>query len=187
MAVEPTYIFEDDGTIHVYRAGKVLASGTDMDEFEKLAIADLPADAQVMDPGSPDQMGQPQDPCPQCGGTGNCAACGGGGTFDQTAQGDPLPGAGTDTLPGDNLPPRVTHITTPSGLRGTVLGKVKGLWGDQVTVRLENGRIAKFDVSDDDELTKWADTVPEEESRYSQLESRLAASYDHTKKSLTTR
>lgn len=192
MAVEPTYVFQDDGTIHVYHAGKVLASGTDMDELEKLAIADLPTDPQVVDPGSMDQLGQPQNPCPQCGGTGNCSACAGSGNFqsvDQMSGGDPLPGATPDTIPGDDLPPRVTHITTPSGLKGHVLGKVRGLWGDQVTVRLENGRIAKFDVTSDEELEKMASTGPEmtKQSLYGHLEERLAAEVDPTQPGMRQR
>jgi exosome complex RNA-binding protein Csl4 len=40
-----------------------------------------------------------------------------------------------------------THIETPNGLKGKVLGRVKGLWEDEVTVRFENGRIASLPVS----------------------------------------
>lgn len=47
-----------------------------------------------------------------------------------------------------------THVVTPNGLRGTILGKQRGLWGDQVTIRLENGRIARFDVMPDSDY-EW--------------------------------
>ena len=40
-----------------------------------------------------------------------------------------------------------THVLTPNGLKGTVLGRVKGLWEDEVTVRFDNGRIASLPVS----------------------------------------
>jgi len=40
-----------------------------------------------------------------------------------------------------------THVLTPNGLKGTVLGRVKGLWEDEVTIRFENGRIASLPVS----------------------------------------
>ena len=40
-----------------------------------------------------------------------------------------------------------THIMTPNGLKGKILGRVKGLWDDEVTVRFENGRIASLPVS----------------------------------------
>src|SRR5208282_708852 len=40
-----------------------------------------------------------------------------------------------------------THVETPSGLKGEVLGQVKGPWGsEEVTVRWENGRIAKYET-----------------------------------------
>ena len=40
-----------------------------------------------------------------------------------------------------------THITTPNGLKGKILGRVSGLWEDEVTVRFENGRVAALPVS----------------------------------------
>jgi hypothetical protein len=40
-----------------------------------------------------------------------------------------------------------THIMTPNGLKGKILGRVKGLWDDEVTVRFENGRVASLPVS----------------------------------------
>jgi hypothetical protein len=40
-----------------------------------------------------------------------------------------------------------THVLTPNGLKGKVLGRVKGLWEDEVTIRFENGRIASLPVS----------------------------------------
>lgn len=40
-----------------------------------------------------------------------------------------------------------THIVTPNGLKGKILGRVNGLWEDEVTVRFENGRIASLPVS----------------------------------------
>lgn len=44
-------------------------------------------------------------------------------------------------------PASATHVVTPNGLKGKILGRVDGLWSDQVTVRFENGRIAHLDVS----------------------------------------
>jgi hypothetical protein len=42
-----------------------------------------------------------------------------------------------------------THIVTPNGLRGKIMGKVvPGLWGNEVTVRFENGHIARLQVAD---------------------------------------
>ena len=60
-----------------------------------------------------------------------------------------------------------THIMTPNGLKGKILGRVKGLWDDEVTVRFENGRIASLPVSSltfarlEDEDEKDEDEVAE--------------------------
>lgn len=40
-----------------------------------------------------------------------------------------------------------THITTPNGLKGKVLGRTPSLWGEEVTVRFENGHISKLPTS----------------------------------------
>jgi hypothetical protein len=101
---------------------------------------------------------------------------------------DPLPAASPDTLPGDDLPPRVTHVETPNGLKGQILGKVKGLWGDQVTIRLENGRIAKFDVTPDLKFTDEATSkTASTSSPIAALEDRLNELPDGTKSSLKAR
>jgi hypothetical protein len=99
---------------------------------------------------------------------------------------DPLPEAAPDTLPGDDLPPRSTHITTPNGLRGTILGKTKSLWGEQVTIRLENGRIAKFDVTENSGITFEAATQ-ESSNPYHDLQRGLDADVDPTERGLRVR
>jgi hypothetical protein len=43
---------------------------------------------------------------------------------------------------------KATHVITPNGLKGRILGKTKDIWGDTVTVRFENGRIVQFPISD---------------------------------------
>jgi hypothetical protein len=60
---------------------------------------------------------------------------------------------------GDEFPdhgPRQASITTPNGLKGKVLGKVAGLWQDEVTVRLENGRIVHLPVAKDMKFERTA-------------------------------
>jgi hypothetical protein len=37
-----------------------------------------------------------------------------------------------------------THITTPNGLSGEILGRTPTVWGDEVTVRFDNGQIRTF-------------------------------------------
>jgi hypothetical protein len=43
--------------------------------------------------------------------------------------------------------PLAKTVTTPSGLKGTVMNRVAGLWGDEVTVRFSNGRVKKMPVT----------------------------------------
>jgi hypothetical protein len=83
------------------------------------------------------------------------------------------------------LPPHATHVETPNGLKGQLLGKVKGLWGDQVTIRLENGRIAKFDVTEETKFTH--EKTASAPSPLAALEARLEEVPDGTKKSLIAR
>jgi exosome complex RNA-binding protein Csl4 len=67
-----------------------------------------------------------------------------------------------------------THIMTPNGLKGKVLGRVKGLWEDEVTVRFENGRIASLPVS---KLTFAREEEEEKnEDEISKLEKKVEAS-----------
>lgn len=194
MADTPTFVFGDDGKAYAYLDGKIVAAATDVDELEqKLATFPVTHEFGMQQPAGPDDFAQgPQGDggCPSCQGAGTCPACGGTGQSpdpaDPGAAVDPLPAASPDTLPGDDLPPRATHITTPNGLKGQILGKVKDVWGEEVTIRLENGRIARFDVTDMSNVEyvneKTASTSP-----YAALEARLAATPDGTKDSLVAR
>jgi exosome complex RNA-binding protein Csl4 len=67
-----------------------------------------------------------------------------------------------------------THVLTPNGLKGKILGRVKGLWEDEVTVRFDNGRIASLAVS---KLT-FAKEEEEEENQdeIAELEKKVEAS-----------
>lgn len=166
---DPTYIFEDDKA-YAMVDGKVVASARSVEELEQ-KVADWDPHAH----GSPDFGGEDfSDPyqdqfvdgstCPACGTVGAlahgepaCPACGAPNEAaipqhdDYSGEGVDLPAASPDTLPGDNLPPRHTHIVTPNGLKGQILGRHKDLWGEEVTVRFENGRIASFHVAENDE------------------------------------
>lgn len=48
---------------------------------------------------------------------------------------------------GDSL--SATHVETPNGLQGQILGRVKDIWGETVTVRFANGTIKEIPVSQD--------------------------------------
>lgn len=66
-----------------------------------------------------------------------------------------------------------THVTTPNGLKGKVLGRVKGLWEDEVTVRFENGRISSLPVS---KLTFSTEEEEEKADEISELENKVESS-----------
>lgn len=169
MADSPTYVFNDDGSVHAFVDGKHVASSQNIDALEQHFAA---PPGMGMPPGPPGVGGPPptgpSGPGPagppmddlhddESGGKGIEVEFKGTLTPksdgpEGPGDGDPLPGAAPDSIPGDDLPPRATHIITPNGLKGQILGKTKGLWSDQVTIRLENGRIAKFDVTPDSDI-----------------------------------
>jgi len=78
-----------------------------------------------------------------------------------------------------------SRVSTPNGLKGKVLGRVSGMWGDEVTVRFDNGRIVRLPVNQD--LTFESASREASESPVVGLNSRLAADYDGSKDSLRLR
>jgi hypothetical protein len=66
-----------------------------------------------------------------------------------------------------------THVVTPNGLKGKVLGRVNGLWEDEVTVRFENGRIASLPVS---KLTFSQEEEEQEADEIAELEKKVESS-----------
>jgi uncharacterized protein YdbL (DUF1318 family) len=77
-----------------------------------------------------------------------------------------------------------THVVTPNGVKGTVLQRTASLWGESVTVRLENGEVKSYDVRGvkDWMVEKTASSNPVEG-----LDQRLAKSYNHDRASLVAR
>lgn len=197
---EPTFVFDDDGNAYAYLNGKIVATASDVDQLEaKLAfdpMAPAPTDMQGAPPA--DDLAPPEgDPQQQQGDPDVQLAL---QVLEQKApelladqgqepsaigQAD-LPSAAPDTLPQPGMPPHETHVETPNGLKGQILGRVKGLWGDQVTIRLENGRIAKFDVTSDFKFTHEAKNT-EASSPLQTLQARLEVSPDSTKAGLVAR
>jgi hypothetical protein len=154
-------------------------------------------------PPPPGDMQDPylggDEPCPNCGqpneaGSPVCVGCGAplgdphgdphdpvGGMESQYPQDAPSPGIEM----GGEAGPYMASITTPNGLKGKVLGKVAGLWQDEVTVRLENGRIVHLPVSKEMRFERTASAPKGNPTE--QFEQRLAASVDGTRESLVTR
>lgn len=204
MADSPTYVFNDDGSVHVFANGKQIAVASNIDqlaEFEQRQAAPPgmpgpggpPPGAPPMGPDTPPDAPPEEDPASkgievEFKGTLTPTPSGPppGAEPGPEGPGDPLPGASPDTLPGDSMPPRATHIITPNGLKGQILGKTKGLWSDQVTIRLENGRIAKFDVTADSAIEYVAEGKTAS-SPYARMQEVLDADTDPTRSGLKRR
>lgn len=42
---------------------------------------------------------------------------------------------------------KATHIVTPNGLKGQIISRVDGVWGNEITVRFENNEIRRFETT----------------------------------------
>lgn len=80
-----------------------------------------------------------------------------------------------------------THIETPNGLKGEILSNVEGVWGREITVRMENGQIRHYATAGGDEDLKYSSIVPEVTSPAEILEERLGADYAHGRDDLIAR
>lgn len=204
MKPEVTYVFEN-GKTYAMAEGRVVAASTDLDEVER-HVKEAYGEATEMPPPPPDlgmetTQGMPGPtgapgpgglPCPNCQGpldpqNGSCLECG-----YQDPQTNPWTGhEPNDFGPMDSdvydepVRPMARTVTTPNGLKGTVLGKVASTWGDEVTIRLENGRIVHLPAGTKLSFEKTAST--EKTNPIKQLERKLAADVDGTQESLLTR
>lgn len=82
---------------------------------------------------------------------------------------------------------KATHIITPNGLKGEILGRDPDIWGETVTARFENGRIAAYSIHGEEDV-QW---VTEKTASYSDPAAKLAAvleeEFEHDRKSLAAR
>lgn len=166
-------------------------------EVDPAAAPDIPP-VEGLEHGHP---GETQQPCVECGhlqtpGDKFCPGCGtpvdpyGVNPDDPGVAGqgmeNPYPHDEHQGLE-DPMDPRLgKEIVTPNGLRGTVLGKTKDLWGDTVTVRFSNGRIVQLPVTDDLKI-EAAGEKSQDLTDIDKLEKNLTASVDGTRESLSAR
>jgi hypothetical protein len=83
-----------------------------------------------------------------------------------------------------------THIVTPSGLKGEILGHHDGQWGEKlVTVRLENNRIIRLEAhaGNDKDIEYQTIEAAAPESALEYLEGTLNETPEGTKESLAAR
>lgn len=199
MANTTTFVF-DNGKTYAIREGKVVAADADPDVVERQVkeAYGMPGD-EVIGPGGgygPDMTPVPnEETCPECGGlinpaNGVCETCGTplDPSFNPWTGHEPDDHGPMDSDPYDSEPglrPMARTIITPNGLKGKVLGKVAGLWKDEVTVRLENGNIVHLPVTEG--MKFEAATREDRTSPVEALEARLSAEVVGTRDSLLAR
>jgi len=80
-----------------------------------------------------------------------------------------------------------THIITPNGVKGQILGRVASTWGEEITVRFENGEIRSFTTSGREEFVNEGTQKTASASPIENLQAVLDKEYDHTKEGLRER
>lgn len=194
---EPTYIFRN-GKVYAMVDGTIVASVKES-EFSENAFGGLdfaddshPIQGEVEMPPPPSGIAA-NLMCPNCGHEGEeevCPQCGemmseavdpNVPSFDDAAASGEF---GPEGIPGHAIAKQI--VTTPNGLKGRVLARVPSLWGEEVTVRFENGVIKKIPV--DQKLTfSAADETPEGQTPVEALQERLAKSVLSDRDSLIER
>lgn len=196
---EPTYIFRD-GRVYTFLNGKVVAAVKESEFAPEDGQMNGQVDSQGQGPVEmPDVPYELRDDlqdsadCPSCGTPSSpedqfCSQCG-----EPLAQGGGEEGGVPGGVPGADLygqaPPEqaqmVAHVTTPNGLKGRVLGRVQGTWGEEVTVRFENGVIKRLPVSQD--LSFETEKTAAQDDPIAGLTSSLEETYQGDKDSLIKR
>ena len=78
-----------------------------------------------------------------------------------------------------------THVVTPSGLKGQILQRTAAVWGEEVTVRFENGQVSTFSAHG---VKDWMhEKTASAGNPIEALDQRLGKTYDHTRDALVAR
>lgn len=81
-----------------------------------------------------------------------------------------------------------THITTPNGAKGQLLSRVASIWGDEITVRFENGQIRRYATAAGDDALKYSVEDPEAPKNMREaLQRQLDEDYSHSPAELAER
>jgi hypothetical protein len=80
---------------------------------------------------------------------------------------------------------KATHITTPNGLKGQIISRVDGMWGNEVTVRFANNEIRRFETTAG--LTFSAETEDAPSTYTAALQTVLDRPVDTSREGLTAR
>jgi hypothetical protein len=133
------YVFDDD-MVYAVHDGQFIASADSIGELEKMAVGV----GDYTDPAS-----YHDGPCNYCGtplspGAAVCDNCG--------KPPYEAPAADASPYPPDRRNYQGNTVVGPGGIKGTVLAKTRDIWGEEVAVRFENGRIAHLRVVQDGTL-----------------------------------
>jgi hypothetical protein len=83
---------------------------------------------------------------------------------------------------------KATHIITPNGVKGEILGRTPTVWGTQVTARFENGEIKTFDTHAESNVKWLSENVKTAGANpLEKLTTRLDEDYSHDRRSLVQR
>jgi hypothetical protein len=77
-----------------------------------------------------------------------------------------------------------THVVTPNGIKGTILQRYASVWGDEVTVRLENGEVKSFASHG---VKDWMSERTASANPVEGLNARLSSTYNHDRTALANR
>jgi hypothetical protein len=82
---------------------------------------------------------------------------------------------------------KASHIITPNGVKGEILGRTPTVWGEQVTARFANGQITTFEVHGESNVQWVTEKKASAGNPAESLQSRLSADFDKDRESLARR
>ena len=83
---------------------------------------------------------------------------------------------------------RATHVVTPNGMKGEILGRTASVWDDEITVRFEKGQIRHFAVSHGEGAKlQYIAEAPVPENRIDDLKHKIDAAVNPSREGLLSR
>jgi hypothetical protein len=87
----------------------------------------------------------------------------------------------------ENAKKAATHIITPNGVKGEILGRTPDLWGEQLTIRLANGSITRYTVHGETDVDWVTEKKTSASNPATALKDRLATDFERDVDSLSAR
>lgn len=80
-----------------------------------------------------------------------------------------------------------SHVITPNGVKGEILGRTPDLWGEQLTIRLANGTITQYTVHGESDVEWVTEKKASVGSPIDSLKEQLEADFERDRASLEDR